>query len=282
MTVVPFYDRTGLIYETLGTLNSALYEQILITTIVVMIMASQLGLSLLISAVMPLAVLMAFIAMKLFGVDANIVSLAGIAIAIGTIVDMGIILCQNIVQHLAEAPPEVSRLEVIYRASSEVGGAVLTAISTTVIGFLPVFVMTGPEGKLFKPLAFTKTFCLIGSVIVALTVIPAAAHLLFSGKVRSKTTQRFGQAGIVLAGLGIGFWLHWWLAGGLLVAVGSYLLVSERLPARVRRFTPWLANALVVLVVGVLLTKDWMPMGLQAGFARNFILVAVFVGGWLG
>ena len=282
VAVVPFYDRTGLIYETLGTLNGALYEQILVTTLVVILLASQLGLSLLISAVMPLAVLIAFIAMKLFGVEANIVSLAGIAIAIGTIVDMGIILCQNIVQHLAEAPPGESRLEVIYRATTEVGSAVLTAIATTVIGFLPVFVMTGPEGKLFKPLAFTKTFCLIGSVIVALTVIPAAAHILFAGKVRSKTTRRFGQAGIVLAGLGIGFWLHWWLAGGLLVAIGAYLLVSERLAARVRRFTPWLANALVVGVVGVLLTKDWMPMGLQAGFARNFILVAVFIGGLLG
>jgi len=282
VTIVPFYDRTGLIYETLGTLNGALYEQVLVTTIVVILMASQLGLSLLISAVMPLAVLMAFIAMKLFGVDANVVSLAGIAIAIGTIVDMGIILCQNIVQHLEEAPPGENRLEVIYRASSEVGSAVLTAIATTVIGFLPVFAMTGPEGKLFKPLAFTKTFCLIGSVVVALTVIPAAAHILFSGKVRSKTTRSLGRAGMVLAGLVIGFWLQWWWAAGLLVAIGAYLLVSERLPERVRRFTPWLANALVVLAVGVLLAKDWMPMGLQAGFARNFILVAVFIGGLLG
>lgn len=282
VTVVPFYDRTGLIYETLGTLNGALYEQILITTIVVMILASQLGLSLLISAVMPLAVLMSFIAMKLFGVDANIVSLAGIAIAIGTIVDMGIILCQNIVQHLEEASPGESRLEVIYRASSEVGSAVLTAISTTVIGFLPVFVMTGPEGKLFKPLAFTKTFCLIGSVIVALTVIPAAAHILFSGKVQSKATKRFGRAGIVLAGLVIGFWLHWWLAAGLLVAVGAYLLVSDRLPARVRAVAPWLANALVILVVGVLLTKHWQPLGIQAGLAKNLVWVALMIGGLMG
>ncbi len=282
VTVVPFYDRTGLIYETLGTLNSALYEQILITTIVVMILASQLGLSLLISAVMPLAVLLSFIAMKLFGVDANIVSLSGIAIAIGTIVDMGIILCQNIVQHLAEAPPGESRLEVIYRASSEVGSAVLTAISTTVIGFLPVFVMTGPEGKLFKPLAFTKTFCLIGSVIVALTVIPAAAHILFSGKRPSPALQRFGQVGMVLAGLALGFWLHWWLAAGLLVLVGAYLLLSSRLPARLRAATPWLANALVVVVVGGLLTRDWSPLGIQAGFVRNFILVAVCIGGLLG
>ncbi len=282
VTIVPFYDRTGLIYETLGTLNSALYEQILITTIVVMIMASRLGLSLLIGAVMPLAVLISFIAMKLFGVEANIVSLSGIAIAIGTIVDMGIILCQNIVQHLAEAPPGESRLETIYRASSEVGSAVLTAISTTVIGFLPVFVMTGPEGKLFRPLAFTKTFCLIGSVLVALTVIPAAAHILFSGKARSKASKDAGHAGIVLAGLLAGWWLHWWLAAGLLIAVGIYLLISDHLPARVRGATPWLANALVIVAVGVLLTKHWQPLGIQAGLWRNLVLAVLLIGGLMG
>jgi Cu(I)/Ag(I) efflux system membrane protein CusA/SilA len=282
VTVVPFYDRTGLIYETLGTLNSALYEQILITTIVVIFMASQLGLSLLISAVMPLAVLLSFIAMKLFGIEANIVSLSGIAIAIGTIVDMGIILCQNIVQHLEEADPTENRLEVIYRASTEVGSAVLTAISTTVIGFLPVFVMTGPEGKLFKPLAFTKTSCLIGSVIVALTVIPSAAHILFSGKKRSKTTQRGWHSGIVAGGLLAGLWLHWWLAALLLIAMGTYLLTADRLPGRVRKMAPRLANILVILTVAVLLTRHWLPLGLQAGLFKNLILVAVLIGGLLG
>jgi Cu(I)/Ag(I) efflux system membrane protein CusA/SilA len=282
VTVVPFYDRTDLIYETLGTLNGALYEQVLITTIVVIIMASQLGMSLLISVVMPLAVLFSFIAMKMVGVDANIVSLSGIAIAIGTIVDMGIILCQNIVQHLEEAPPEESRLEVIYRASSEVGSAVLTAIATTVIGFLPVFVMTGPEGKLFKPLAFTKTFCLIGSVIVALTVIPAAAHLLFSGKVRSKTTMRLAKAGLIAAGVLVALGLRWWWAGTLLTVVGAYLLTLDHLPVRVRRITPWLAHALVILVVGMLLTNHWLPLGIEAGLGRNLLLVAGLIGGLLG
>lgn len=282
VTIVPFYDRTGLIYETLGTLNSALYEQILITTIVVMIMASQLGLSLLISVVMPLAVLISFIAMKLFGVEANIVSLSGIAIAIGTIVDMGIILTQNIVQHLAEAPPGENRLETIYRAASEVGSAVLTAISTTVIGFLPVFVMTGPEGKLFKPLAFTKTFCLIGSVIVALTVIPAAAHILFSRKAPASAGRNVRNAAIVLAGLGIGFGLHWWLAAGLIIAIGAWRLAAGRLPARVRAAGPWLANALVILAVAFLLTVHWQPMGLQAGLMKNFLLVGVLVGVLMG
>jgi Cu(I)/Ag(I) efflux system membrane protein CusA/SilA len=182
VNIVTFYDRTGLIYETLGTLSSALSEEILITVIVVILMVMHLRSSILISGLLPIAVLMCFIAMKFFGVDANIVALSGIVIAIGTMVDMGIVICENILRHLDEAPPEANRLMVIHRAASEVGGAVLTAVSTTVVSFLPVFTMIGAEGKLFKPLAFTKTFALIASVIVALTIIPPAAHLLFCAR----------------------------------------------------------------------------------------------------
>ena len=104
VTIVPFYDRTGLIYETLGTLNDAIYQEVLVTVIVIMIMVMHLRSSILISSVMPLAVLGCFIAMKTFGVDANIVSLSGIAIAVGTIVDMGIVICENILKHLDEDP----------------------------------------------------------------------------------------------------------------------------------------------------------------------------------
>jgi Cu(I)/Ag(I) efflux system membrane protein CusA/SilA len=145
VTIVPFYDRTGLIYETLGTLYTALSEEILVTIIVVIILVVHLRSSILISGLLPLAVLMCFIAMKTFGVDANIVALSGIAIAIGTMVDMGIIICENILKHLDEAGPDDNKLEVIYKAASEVGGAVLTAVSTTVVSFLPVFTMTGAE-----------------------------------------------------------------------------------------------------------------------------------------
>ena len=103
VAVVPFYDRTGLIYETLGTLSSALLEEMLVTIIVVLVIVMNLRSSLIISSVLPLAVLICFIAMKVFGVDANIVALSGIAIAIGTIVDMGIIVCENIMKRLDEA-----------------------------------------------------------------------------------------------------------------------------------------------------------------------------------
>ncbi|MBW8036014.1 MAG: efflux RND transporter permease subunit, partial [Planctomycetes bacterium] len=145
VNIVPFYDRADLIYETLGTLSSALTEEILITIIVVILMVMHLRSSILISGLLPLAVLMCFIAMKTFGVDANIVALSGIAIAIGTMVDMGIVICENILRHLDEADPEENKLEVIHRAASEVGSAILTAVSTTIISFLPVFTMIGAE-----------------------------------------------------------------------------------------------------------------------------------------
>jgi len=281
LTVVPYYDRTKLIHETLGTLNDALYEQVLITTIVVIVMAANLPVGMLISAVMPLAVGFSFIAMKLLGVDANIVSLSGIAIAIGTIVDMGIILCQNILQHLEDARPDESRLEVIYRASSEVGSAVVTAISTTIVGFMPVFFMTGPEGRLFRPLAFTKTFCLVGSVIAGLTVIPAAAHLLIAGGVESKNLRRVLGAGTLVAGVVLGARFGFWLLGAILIALGAWFIIKAWVPKTVHIIVRWTSNVVAVIIVGVLLTKHWMPLGIGEGFGRNLVIVAVLIGGFL-
>ncbi|MCK4958103.1 MAG: efflux RND transporter permease subunit, partial [Planctomycetes bacterium] len=276
--VVPFYDRTGLIYETLGTLQKALSEEILITIIVVILMVMHLRSSVLVSGLLPLAVLMCFIAMKLFGVDANIVALSGIAIAIGTMVDMGIVICENILRHLDEAPPEENRLEVIHRAASEVGGAVLTAVSTTIISFLPVFAMIGAEGKLFKPLAFTKTFALISSVIVALTIIPPAAHILFCGKISipGKKIKLYLHLALVIIGVAAGFLLNWW-AGFALLLFGSYYLAGDYIPDNIKRLAPWIANALAVLFVGILLTQHWQPIGADKSFLRNFLFVAILI-----
>ena len=190
-----------MIYETLGTLSTALTEEILVTIIVVIVLVMHLRSSILISALLPIAVLMCFIAMKTFGVDANIVALSGIAIAIGTMVDMGIIMCENILKHLDEAAPEENSLDVIFRATREVSGAITTAVSTTIVSFLPVFTMIGAEGKLFKPLAFTKTFALFSSVIVALTIIPPVAHILFTTKIRTQRLKQFFLSGLIAVGI---------------------------------------------------------------------------------
>ncbi|MFV1967911.1 MAG: efflux RND transporter permease subunit [Pirellulaceae bacterium] len=280
ITVIAFYDRTGLIYETLGTLNTSLIEEILVTIIVILVTVMHLRSSLLISGLLPLSVLMCFVAMRIFHVDANIVALSGIAIAIGTMVDMGIVLCENILNHLEEADPEEDRLEVVFRASSEVGGAVLTAVSTTIVSFLPVFTMIGAEGKLFKPLAFTKTFALAASVIVALTIIPPAAHIVFAGRIKSDILRRYVLSILMVVGIAIAFWGAW-LLGLVIVAFAGYFLAEQFIPKRFHRWAPLIANSTAVLVVGFLLAKDWLPLGPEKGLIRNLLFVAILIGSLL-
>ncbi|OHB54729.1 MAG: acriflavine resistance protein B [Planctomycetes bacterium RBG_13_44_8b] len=279
VAIMPFYDRTGLIYETLGTLSDALYQEILVTVIVIVIMVMHLRSSVMISSVMPLAVLGCFIAMKTFGVDANIVSLSGIAIAIGTIVDMGIVICENILRHLDEDPPDIPRAEVIHRAASEVGSAVVSACASTIISFIPVFAMSGPEGKLFKPLAFTKTFALFASIVVALTIIPPAAHIFFfPPKARSKYARRILYSLLAAVGIFLAFRFGI-LLGGAVVIFAVYYLFKDLIPANIQKAAPFIANIIALVLVGILLTADWELLGPQKGFVRNFIFVGGMIGG---
>ena len=281
VTIIPFYDRTGLIYETLGTLKTALTEEIMVTIIVILIMLMHLRSSIVISMTLPLAVLLTFIAMKVFNVDANIVALSGIAIAIGTIVDMGVIICENILKHLDLAKPGENSLSVVYRASSEVASAVLTAILTTVVSFLPIFTMMGAEGKLFKPLAFTKTFALLSSVIVALAIIPAVAHVLFSFKF---PTEKIKQTALVLlACLGIGVWItvSWW-AGAIIAGIAIFHLTAEFQNHHVSAIAYKLVNLAIVGSVAIWLTEYWLPLGPGVGFIKNFIVVSVPIAALLG
>jgi len=280
VTIVPFYDRTDLINETLGTLNTALTEEILVTIIVILFMLMHLRSSILVSGLLPLAVLMCFIAMKFFKVDANIVALSGIAIAIGTMVDMGIILCENILKRLEEAAPDENRLEVIFRASSEVASAVLTAVLTTVISFLPVFAMEAAEGKLFKPLAFTKTFALISSVIVALTIIPPLAHILFSGKIKGKRLRSVLNWSLVIFGLIVLFTIKWYL-GLIILLMGAYHLIEKRIPDNIKKLTPFITSAIAIFIFTAILSNHWLPMGPEQGIMRNFIFVVLLIGGLL-
>ena len=196
-------------------------------------------------------------------------------------VDMAIIVCENILKRLEEAgPEEKNTLDVVFRAASEVGGAVVTAISTTIVSFLPVFTMTAAEGKLFKPLAFTKTFALLASVIIALTIIPPLAHTLFTARFSSRKLKNVLLVCLVVVGV-VSLLAGFRLIGIILAAFGLYYLFAERLPEKVRRFGPWTASAIAVVCVAVLLTSDWQPLGPGAGFVRNFIIVLGPIGGLL-
>lgn len=280
LTVVPFYDRTELIQETLGTLNDALTFEILITILVIVLMVFNLRASVLISGLLPIAVLMVFIAMKLFGVDANIVALSGIAIAIGTMVDVGVILSENIIRHLDENGDKLPINTVVYNASAEVSGAILTAVLTTIISFIPVFTMIGAEGKLFRPLAFTKTFALTASIIVALFLIPPFAAYLFRKK-KGKNSLGTVINGILIIfgilGMVYGLWL-----GLVLVAFGIVgLLKNPTLASRIRKdfvLSDKQANRINILIsvvaIVLLLATYWRPLG----FDRSILINLVFVG----
>ena len=257
ITVIPFYDRSGLIQETLGTLEDALRQEVLITIIVIMIMVMNLRGSLLIGSMLPMAVLITFVAMKLFGVDANVVALAGIAIAIGTVVDVGIVLTENILNHLDDAPPGEPTLETIHRATTEVAGAVLTSVATTVISFLPVLTLTGEAGRLYGPLAYTKTFALIASVITAILLIPPIAHLLYRRKVAHASSAPPPRS-------------------GALPAADE----SPTSPAPSTSLRILLSLTIAALTIGWL-AADWMPLGLDRSTALNIVFTILIIGGLL-
>ncbi len=284
VTIIPFYDRSGLIKETLETLNSAITQQVLVTIIVVVLMVMHLRSSLLIGAMLPITVLMTFIGMKLFHVDANIVALSGIAIAIGTIVDMGIVLSENILRRLDEAEADETSTEptidVIYRATCEVGSAVLTAVATTVVGFLPVFTMEAAEGKLFKPLAYTKTFALIAAIVIALAILPAAAHVLMGFRIRTKLLRMVGAAALVVGGLATAVWVHT-IGGSIIAAFGGFYLVKPWLPDLVARGIQWSTNLVAVFLVLLVLAGAWEPLGPEPGLPGNALFIGIIVGALL-
>ena len=279
LTIVPFYDRSELIKETLGTLNEALSLEILITILVIILMMFNLRASILISGLLPVAVLMVFIAMKLFNVDANIVALSGIAIAIGTMVDVGVILSENIIRHLEENKEKLPVNEVVYNATTEVSGAIITAVLTTIISFVPVFTMIGAEGKLFRPLAFTKTFALTASIIVALFLIPPFASFLFKKRSIKKVSRLIINSLLILLGITAiiyGYWL-----GFVLIAFGisSILKIQEKITEKQANYINIIISALAIIF---LLAEYWRPLGVDKSIFWNLIFVSIICFGLLG
>ena len=254
VTVVPFYDRTQLIRETIGTLEEALTHEVLICIIVVLILVLNLRASVVIAALLPLAVISTFIVMKTVGVEANIVALSGIAIAIGVMVDVGVVMMENVLKKL-EAERAVNPLQptgkkleaIIYDGVSEVSSAILTAMATTIVSFIPVFAMQAQEGKMFHPLAFTKTFALMSALILGFLILPTLAYWVLSLRCRMPWVDRLtSKAGV---------------AG----KYSKYILIA----------------VIVVLSIG-LLADMWLPLGPENGLLLNSLFVAVIIGFILG
>ncbi|MFH1377687.1 MAG: efflux RND transporter permease subunit, partial [Planctomycetota bacterium] len=181
--IASFYDRSTIIEETIDTLKSTLLEEALIASFIVVFFLLHLRTTVTVLPTLPLALAGSFVLMYIFGIDSNIMSLAGLAIAIGDVSDMGIIMSENIYRRLADATEEEKKEKgyygIIYSGATEVGGAIITAVSNTIVSFIPVFFLTDQEGKLFKPLAFAKTFAIGSSVVLSITVVPFLCYLLF-------------------------------------------------------------------------------------------------------
>jgi copper/silver efflux system protein len=197
--IVPFYDRTEIVNQTIDTLREALLEEVLMASAVIFIFLLHLRSTLSVIVTLPLSVGLCFILMYGFGVDANIMSLAGLAIAIGDVGDMGIIMTENIYRHIATGDQTKSHFQRVYDGASEVGGAIVTAVSNTLVSFIPVFFLTGQEGLMFRPLAFTKTFAIGGSVVLALTVVPLVCLFLFRPVTWSRRAIWFFAGAVGLA-----------------------------------------------------------------------------------
>lgn len=280
VTIVPFYDRTGLIKETIGTLESALSHEILISIIVIIILVLNLRASVLISALLPIAVLMTFIVMKWTGVEANIVALSGIAIAIGVMVDVGIVFVENIIRHL-EMPENINAkgknlTKIIFTATTEVSSAITTALATTVVSFLPVFAMQAAEGKLFRPLAFTKTFALLASFLLGIIVLPTLANILFSVKFDQKRISRIFNSILIAAGILFAiFWGQW--PALALVLIGVNNLYQNRWPEQKKEMPNYINIGITLLVAVWYLTAEWLPLGASNSGFTNYTFVAVLI-----
>ena len=304
VTIHGVYDRSGLIDETIATLTTALRDEILITAVIIVLFLLHVRSSFVVAICLPAAVLMSFIAMQVVGVGANIMSLAGIAIAIGTMVDMAIIVSENIYGHLAEWESAEKgeefdgavdlrakdRTQVIYDAAIEVAPAVFTAVMTTIVSFLPVFFLTGRDYRLFSPLAYTKTFAIAAAMITAVTIVPALSRLMLRSSRYSKLTSLvtgFSFAALLstaahflwgdrLAGhFGLPHWLVTVIVGVLGFVAGWQLLRErirpiEEIPSS--RFVRWIYGARLRWALN------------HKIFALSFpaMLLVLGVGAWIG
>ncbi len=189
-----FYDRSSLIRNAVNTLRSALVEEIILVTLAHIVFLWHFRSILIVSIPLPLAVLTSFLFMHYFGISSNIMSLGGIAIAIGVLVDAGIVMTENVLRHAETYNQEHgeyrSRIgEITLGAARLVGRPIFFAMTIIILAFVPVFALTGMEGKLFHPLAFTKTFAMVGSTIIAVTLVPVLCTFLIRGRLHREESN---------------------------------------------------------------------------------------------
>lgn len=279
VSVVPFYDRTGLIKETIGTLETSLSHEILICIIVIIVLVLNLRASVVIASMLPIAVLATFIIMKYTGVEANIVALSGIAIAIGVMVDVGVVFVESIIRYM-EMPENKgikggkALVNLIYKAVSEVSGAIATAMITTIVSFLPVFAMEAQEGKMFSPLAYTKTYALASAFVLGLILLPTLSYWLFSIRINSKLIRKVANYILIVAGVLLS------IIYGNIPVLGLTAIGLNNLFAfywKNPKMSNYINIGITLLVAVYYLSEEWLPMGPQVGLFSNILFVAACI-----
>jgi Cu(I)/Ag(I) efflux system membrane protein CusA/SilA len=191
VTIRTAYDRSDLIERAVGTLHEALIQEAVIVSIVVIVFLLHFGSAATVLIGLPLSALISFVIMYFFGITSNIMSLGGVALAIGEIVDASIVMVENAYRHLAEGTERMrrNRIETIIRSAKQVGPAIFGSLLVMIASFLPVFLLTGQEGKMFKPLAYTKTFAMVGASLLAITLVPVLMTFFLKGKMRPESAN---------------------------------------------------------------------------------------------
>jgi Cu(I)/Ag(I) efflux system membrane protein CusA/SilA len=181
--IIPVYDRSNLIHDAIETLKKTLTEESIVVALVCIVFLLHVRSALVAILMLPVGILMAFAAMKALGLGSNIMSLGGIAIAIGAMIDAAIVMIENAHKHLERAPPDKPRIDVLIEAAGEVGPALFFSLLIITVSFLPIFTMEAQEGRLFSPLAFTKTFAMAAAAILSVTLVPALMVLFVRGRI---------------------------------------------------------------------------------------------------
>ena len=191
--IVPFYDRTEIINHATSTLKTALIEELILVTLAHILFLAHFRSILIVTIPLPLAVLISFLFMYFMGISSNLMSLAGIAIAIGVLVDAGIVVTENAFRFMEKNGIDPKDKKAVWQTVLEstklVGRPVFFSMAIIILAFIPVFSLTGQEGKLFHPLAFTKTFAMVGATIIAVTLVPVLCTFLIGGKVHSEQSN---------------------------------------------------------------------------------------------
>jgi copper/silver efflux system protein len=188
--IVPFYDRTPLIHKALETVEGTVKEELIVCTVAILLVMGHVGNAFVVAVTLPMAILFSFLLMRILGMSSNIMSLAGISISVGILIDQAVVMGENaahqLTRHFGRERITGDTTEIVIKACRMVGRPIFFSVIITILSFLPVFALTGREGKLFHPLAYTKTFALMGVALLSITLVPALIPIFLRGRIKSE------------------------------------------------------------------------------------------------